>query len=418
MATGLLQDLRYALRQLRKNHCFTAIALITLALGIGANTAIFSVVNGVLLRRLPYADADCLALIWSVSDNDKRNQLSYTDIDDYRAQSRAFEDVVAFGNWNATFTGAGDTERIHGMQVSDGYFRLMRVHPLLGRDFAPEEQTDGKDQVIILTYGLWQRRYAGDPAVIGRQISLGGRPYVVVGVMPQDFPMLPMTLVDGPAEFYRPVAEKHDDKERLSRHLRAIARFKAGVSISEAQADLNLVNRRLAKLFPAEYSTSGVRVITLQGDITAGMRPALLVLLGAIGFLLLIACVNVSNLLLARAATHQKETAIRSALGASRTRLIRQTLTESVLLALGGGVLGALIAIRGTSAIVHFGANAIPQLAGVSVDGTVLLFTAGLSILTGLVFGVVPALRTSAVSLNEALKQGARGSSSSHERFQ
>ena len=414
----LLQDVRYGIRSLRKGPGFAVVAVITLALGIGANTAIFSVVNAVLLRALPYKDSQHLVLLWSIGrDRDVRDQLSFTDIDDYRAHNHVFENVVAFGDWSATFTGAGDPARIPGMQVSDGYFSLMHVRPILGRDFLPEEQVEGKDQVIILTYGLWQSRFAGDPQVMGKQVSLSGKPYTIVGVMPKDFPMLPVTLVDGPAQFYRPVAEKRDDKERLSRHLRAIARLKPSVAMQQAQSDLTLINDQLAKQFPNEYATTGIRVVKLQDDIAAGLRPALLVLLGAIGFLLMIACANVSNLLLARGISRQREIAIRSALGASHGRLVQQVLIESILLALAGGALGIFLAFWGTTVIVAIGAKVIPQLVGVSVDARVLAFTAGLSLLTGLLFGLIPALRVSAITPNGCLKEGGRASGAAHDNF-
>jgi putative ABC transport system permease protein len=251
--------------------------------------------------------------------------------------------------------------------------------------------------------------------VVGRQFDLSGKPYTVVGVAPRDFPMLPATLVDGPAQFYRPVAERHDDKERLSRHLRAIARLKPRVSIEQAQSDMQLINRTLAKRFPEEYSTTGIRVVSLREDVAAGLRPALLVLLGAIGFLLLIAGANVSHLLLARAIRRKREFALRSALGATRARLARQVLTESVFLALGGGGLGILLAFFATGAIVAIGAKVIPQLVGVSLDCRVLAFTAVVSVLTGLIFGTAPALRASGVSLTQALNDGARSTDSGHE---
>jgi putative ABC transport system permease protein len=414
----MLQDIRYGLRMLRKNPGFTAVAIITLALGIGANTAIFSVVDAVLIRDLPYKNPRRLVLLWGDEQKGSaRDQLSYTDIDDYRTESRSFENVVAFADWSATFTGADGAARIPGVQVSDGYFSLMGGTPLLGRGFLPEEQIDGKDQVIVLTYGLWQSRFGGDPQVVGKQANLSGKQYTIVGVMPIEFPMLPTTLVDGPAQFYRPAAEQHDDKERLSRHFRAIARLKPGVTVQQAQSDLELINHRLAKQFPDDYSTVGVRVVKLQDDIGAGLRPVLLVLLGAIGFLLLIACANVSNLLLARAVRRQREIAIRSALGANRARLVQQVMTESVLLALGGGLLGIFLAIAGTRVIVALGAKVIPQLVGVSVDARVLAFTAGLSLVTGLLFGLVPALRVSAMILSQTLQEGARSSGSSHKAF-
>lgn len=416
--TGLAQDLRYAIRQLRRSPGFTTVAVITLALGIGANTAIFSVANAVLLRSLPYAEPGRLALVWSTGeDRNNRDQLSFTDIDDYRTQNHVFEGVVPFGDWSATFSGAGDPSPIPGMQVGEGYLALMRVKPLLGRDFLPDEQIEGKDQVIILTYGLWKSRFNGDTHVVGKQVRLNGRSYTIVGVTPRNFPMLPVTLVDGPAQFYRPVAEKHDDKERLSRHLRAIARLRQGVSLQQAQSDLELINRRLAKQFPTDYLTTGVRVVSLHNDIASGLRPALLMLLGAIGFLLLIACANVSNLLLARAVSRQRAVAIRSSLGASRFRLIQQVLAESMLLALCGGMMGILLASYATRIIVALGAKIIPQLVIVSLDGRVLAFTSALSLVTGLLFGIIPAVRTSPTHLNETLKEGSRSSGAAHDMF-
>jgi len=291
------------------------------------------------------------------------------------------------------------------------------VKPLLGRDFLPDEQIEGKDQVIILTYGLWQSRFNGDAHVVGKQVRLNGRGYTIVGVTPRNFPMLPATLVNGPAQFYRPVAEKHNDKERLSRHLRAIARLRQGVSLQQAQSDLEIINRRLAKQFPTEYSTSGVRVVSLHNDIASELRPALLVLLAAIGFLLLIACANVSNLLLARAVSRQKAVAIRSSLGASRFRLIQQVLVESMLLALCGGMMGIFLAFYATRIIVALGAKIIPQLVIVSLDGPVLAFTTALSLVTGLLFGIIPAVKTSPTNLNETLKEGSRSSGAAHDVF-
>lgn len=413
----ILQNVRYALRQLRKSPGFVCVAVVTLALGIGANTAIYGVVNAVLLRALPYKSSDQLALIWSTDKKtfNNRDQFSFTDIEEYRARNHTLEDIVAFGDWNAVFGGnesSASPERIPGMEVGDGYFSLMRVQPLLGRGFLPEEQIEGKDQVVVLGFGLWQRRFASDPSVIGRKIALSGRPYTVVGVLPKDFPFLPASLVDGPAQFYRPVAEKYDRSGALSRHLRALTRLKPGVSLVQVQADLDVINRSLAAQFPGDYATTGIRAVSLREDISGNLRPALLLMLGAVGFLLLIACANIANLLLSRSGARKREIAVRAALGASRAQLIRLAMTESFLLALSGSIAALFLARWGTTLISAMGTNVIPQLAQVRLDLPVLAFTLVVALISGLLFGLFPALQLSAMSVNEVLKEGGAGSRS------
>jgi putative ABC transport system permease protein len=412
---SLLRDLRYGIRVLLSMPLFTAMAVLSVALGIGANTAIFSVVNALLLKSLPYPEPDRLVLAWGVETDTRvnnRSQVSATDVADYRAQSTAFEDITTYGNWSATLTGGGEPERVNGMQVGDGYFSIMRGNPLLGRVFSPEDQIDGKDSVIVLGYGLWQRRFGGDPGVVGGSISLSGRPYTVVGVMPQGFAPLPASLVDYRAEFYRPVAEQYNDRERSSRHLRAIGRLNAGITLENAQTEISTIAALVEQQHPATDSNYGIRLISLADDTIGGLRPSLLMLLGAVGFVLLIGCANVANMLLARATARHKEIAVRSALGARRPRLICQFLTESVILSAIGGTLGLALAWFGTTLIDALGSQAFPQLCGTEIDTRVLGFTLGVSLLTGIIFGLVPALSASRFDMNSALKDGGRGSGS------
>src|SRR5262245_31497682 len=406
----LLQDLRYGARMLLKKPGFTLIAVISLALGIGANTAIFSVVNTLLLKSLPYHDPDRIVLAWGVIPGGaNRSQVSATDVADWRRQNSVFEEITTYGNWSATLLADGDPERINGIQVGAGFFSVMQGKPLLGRVFLPEEQEDGKDFALVLGYGLWQRRFGGDPNIVGRQVNLSGKPYTIVGVMPADFQSLPISLVAPRGEFYRPVAEKYDESERDSRHLRAIARLKSGVTAPQAQAEMSLIARQLEQQHPESNTDYRVRLTTLTEDTVGGLRQTLLLLLGAVVFVLLIACANVSNLLLARSVARQKELAIRAALGAGRLRLVRQLLTESVLLASAGGALGLLLALWGASLIESLGAQVTPLLSGVKLDARVLTFTLLLSLLTGVVFGLAPALRVSQPALNKSLKESGRG---------
>jgi putative ABC transport system permease protein len=408
----LMQDLRYGVRVLAKSPGFTAVAVLTLALGIGANTAIFSVVNAALLRPLPYRDPSGIMLLWGAdrATGAERGQVSATDVADWRAQARSFEAVATYGDWRPLLAeGSGEAERLPAAQVGEGYFDVMKGQPLLGRAFLPEEQEDGKDFVVVLGHGLWQRRFGGDPSVIGRAIRLNGRPHTVVGVMPPDFTSLPAGLLQEPAELYRPVSEQPAEAERGSRHLRAIARLKPGVTLEHAQAEMTAIARRIEEAHPAMNTNYGVRVEPLREDLVGKVRPALLLLFGAVGCVLLIACANVGNLLLARAGTRRREIAIRAALGAGRWRIVRQLLTESLLLSLTGGVLGLLVAAWGTGVVESVGLQLVPWLGRVEMDGRILAFTFGVSVLTGIVFGLAPALQASRPDLNASLKEGGRG---------
>src|ERR1044071_4800112 len=410
----LLRDLRYAIRMLLKTPSFTAVAVISIALGIGANTAVFSVVNAVLLKSLPYKDPQTLMLVWGSGQNGEalsnRDQVSATDVADFRHQTTSFEEIATYTGWNPIMSGNGfGAERVPAIQVGDGYFKVMKGTPMLGRVFTPEEQEEGKDFVIVLSYGLWQRRVCSDPSIIGKNILLNSRPYTIVGVMSPDFRALPSTLVTPEGQFYRPVAEPYDDTKRDERHLRAIARLKPGVTPQQAQTEMSMIAQRLEQQHAETNRGRGVHITSITEDTVGGASRALWMIFGAVGFVLLVACANVANLLLARATARQKEITIRSAIGAGRSQLIRQLLTESLLLSFVGGALGLLIAIWGTGVIEKIGSKINPLFNGFRIDLRVLAFTFGLTILTGLIFGVAPALQMSRPNLTESLKEGGRG---------
>ncbi|MGE0128236.1 MAG: ABC transporter permease [Blastocatellales bacterium] len=398
------QDLRYGARMLLKNPGFTLVAVITLALGIGANTAIFSVVNGVLLSALPYPQSDQLTMVWL----DNRRQgirddiTSYPNFQDWRNQNKTFQGMAGVRSLNVNLTGAGEPEELRAATVSSNFFQLMGVGPAQGRGFTAEEEQPGKDKVVILSHGLWQRRFGGDPGILNKTISLNGESHTVVGIMPPGF-QFPTK-----AEIWAPLAP--NERLRAARGafwLPVVGRLKSGVTRAQAQADMDVVARQLEQQYP-NLAGYGVNVVPLHEQTVGNVRRALLVLLGAVGFVLLIACANVANLLLARAATRQREVAVRAALGASRWRLVRQLLTESVLLSVAGGALGVLLALWGLELLLDLSPANIPRLDNIRLDGRVLGFTVGLSLLTGLIFGLAPALQTSHLELGETLKEGGR----------
>ncbi len=408
----IFRDLRYSFRMLLKSPGFTAVAVLSIALGIGANTTVFSVINAVLLKSLPYKDASTLMLVWGDNGTERsltgRNQLSWTDLADLRNQATVFEDLAAYTNWSPIMHGDSAAERMPAIQVGDGYFKIMKGEPILGRVFTPEDQEDGKDMVIVLGHALWQRRFGSDPNIVGRSLQLNSRPYTIVGVMGPDFHPLPSTLVSPEGQFYRPVAETYDESQRDARHLRGIARLKPGVGVEQARAEMNVIAQRLEREHPLTNKGQGVNVVSITDDTIGGVRPALLMIFGAVVFVLLVACANVANLLLARASARHKEITIRAAIGAGRAQLVRQLLTESLLLAIFGGALGLLLATWGVGLIEVYGAKINPMFNGIRIDLPTLIFTVGLSIVTALLFGLAPALQISKPNLTESLKEGGR----------
>src|SRR5580692_989583 len=401
-----MQDVRYAFRLLAKSPAFTAIAILTLALGIGANTAIFTVVNAVLLRPLPFQDPSRLVIVAEKSPYPTIST-SYQNWLDWRDQSHSFESVEATRPSTIALTGGGQPERLTSQNMTAGIFPLLGVKAILGRTFLPEEDRSGGNPVVLISYGLWQRRFGGSQEIIGRNVDLDSQPYTIVGVLPSGFQLMFPADVCLP---FMPWARTLPDDRNWHPGIFAIARLKPGVTGEQARTEMVGLTKRLEQQYP-EYNTGvSADVVPLQEQMVENVRPALVLLLGAVSFVLLIACVNVANLLLARAASRGREIAIRTSMGASRWRIVRGLLTESVLIAVTGGALGLLVASAALGPLLHMAEGSVPQIFSVGLDRSVLVFTLVVSVLTGLVFGIVPALRTGNIDLRETLNEGSRGS--------
>ena len=403
----LWQDLRFGARMLLKHPVFTLIAVVTLALGIGANTAIFSVVNAVLIRPLPFGEPERLVWLWGSTPNGhRRAAVSPLDFTDFRAQNQSFEHLAAAIGVPVSFilTGSGEAERMRAGVVTGNYFAALGVQPALGRTFQVENEQSGRERVVVLSHSLWQQRFGADPAIVGRKLTLDNKSFEVLGVMPAGF------RFPEDAELWAPMSFDlaPEMRQRKAHFLRPVGKLKAGVTLAQAQAEIDRIAGQLAAQYPDSNKGWSMFLVPLRERLTGNIRPTLLLLLGAVGFVLLIACANVANLLLVRAAARQKEITIRLALGAGRWRILRQMLTEGVLLSLLGALLGVLLAAWGVDVLMLLSADSLPSTAQVKIDGLVLAFTFGLSCLTGVLFGLVPALHSLKFNLGEALKDGGR----------
>ena len=409
-----LQDIRYAVRMLGRTPAFTLVAVLTLALGIGANTAIFTVVNALLLRPLPYATPERLVMVWQdmrARGGPADEWASPGNFADWRNAKDLFENVAAIGGWRPTLTGTAEPEPIPGEQVSHEYFSVLGIAPAHGRDFRSEDDVPNAPRVVMIGDSLWKRRFGGDPAVVGRVLSLSGEPHEVIGVLPQGT----RPVVNATAEIWRPMRVNTASPSRGAIVLRVVGKLKEGLPVERAQVAATAMASRLEAQYPDFNEKVGFNLQPLHDRVVGDIRPGLLAILGAVAFVLLIACVNIANLLLARGSSRGRELAVRTALGAARGRVIRQLLTESVLLAVVGGVAGVLLGIWAVDALVAIAPRNAPRLAEVGLDPRVFGFAAAITLLTGLLFGLAPALQHSRGGA-DALKDGARGSSAAAGR--
>ncbi|HEV2706869.1 MAG TPA: ABC transporter permease [Pyrinomonadaceae bacterium] len=413
----VLQDVRYAMRMFLKSPGFALVALVALALGIGANTAIFSVVNAVMLRALPYSDADRLVVLWEHNrqGNNPHNVLAPANFMQWRDEAKSFTEMAAFYDARLNLTGEGEPEEIPTQVTTANLFRLLGREAAMGRTFMDEDAEAGKNNVVIISHGLWQRRFGGTSDVVGKKLSLNGQVVTVLGVMPEDFRWFikENSLVGKPAELWLPTKFDESYRNARGRFISAAARLRDGVSVEQAQAEMSGIAARLEREQPQSNTGWGATVVPVREQFAGEIKTALLVLLGAVAFVLLIACANVANLMLARATARQKEIAIRAAMGAGRLRVARQLLTESVLLSLAGGALGLLLALWGVDALVALSPPNLIGNEGVGISLPVLGFTFAVSLLTGVVFGLAPALEASRFNLNDSLKESGKSNAGS-----
>jgi putative ABC transport system permease protein len=415
----LMLDARYAVRMLTKSPGFAIAAVLALALGIGANSTVFSLVNAILLRTLPFEDPDRLVMVWESNQQQGRDEDAVAPANylDWKNQNNVFEDMAASRNMAFILTGTDEPERLLGTMANASLFSVLGVNPILGRPFAPQDEQPGAGRVVLLSYGIWERVFGSSPSIIGQPLTLNNQPFTVIGVMPREFRypdtaelwIPPQNVVPDP-----PLKTTGDiSTVRGSHYLRVIARMAPNVTLQQAQTEMGVIAARLQEQYPATNNGQDVKLVPLQKQIVGDIGPALVILLGAVVLVLLIACANVANLLLARASGRQKEIAIRVALGAGRSRIIRQLLTESIILAVLGGVVGILLAYLGLKFLVAFNPGNIPRLNEVSIDGWMIGFTFLISLVTGIIFGLTPAFQASKPDLNQTLKEESRGSAGS-----
>jgi putative ABC transport system permease protein len=413
---SFLQDLRYAFRMLAKSPGFAAIAIFTLALGIGANTALFSVVNGVLLNPLAFPHSGQLVAVYGTTPGVNLGPITYLNFLDWQRDTQTFSSLAMYRNRDMNFIGKDKSERVTSYMISANFFSTLDVHPILGRNFNSDDDHVGAAPVVLLGGGFWKRTFGSSLDVIGKTITLNATSYEIVGVIPPDF-----TFYGRDRDVYTPIGQWNDKSfldRRIDLSAHAIGRLKPGVTLAQAKSDMDRVAENLATAFPEADKNVGISLVSMKEDIVGNVQPFLIVLLAAVGFLLLISCANVANLLLARSMGRSREFAIRAALGANPMRVIRQLLTESILLAVVGGALGLLLAWWGTKVMLASLPAALPRASEVTLDSHVLLFTMALSLLAGIIFGLAPALKTSRVDLHEILKESGRSSSGGRHRLQ